>query len=258
MLIIQGHQLEYRWFYPSGNPDQQPPLILLHEGLGSLSLWRDFPAQIADATSCPVLAYSRYGYGKSAPLKAAREVDYMHAEALDALPELLSKLGIENPLLIGHSDGASIAIIHAGVGEWPVRALVLMAPHVMVEDITVNSIAEAKVAYETSDIATKLGRYHDDVDTTFWGWNNIWLDANFRRWNIEEYLPGIACPVLLIQGENDQYGTTAQLAAIEQRVRGPVQTVLLPRCGHSPHKDQPQATIQAIRRFVSGFNTPGQ
>ncbi len=175
----------------------------------------------------------------------------MHREALEVLPELLDSLSIRNPVLIGHSDGASIALIHAGAGSRPVRGLVLMAPHVFVEDITVNSIAEAKVAFENTGLPAKLARYHDDVASTFRGWNDIWLHPDFRRWNIEEYLAGVNCPLLLIQGEDDQYGTAAQVRAIARQVNGPVETLMLPNCAHSPHLDQMQATVERIAHFVA-------
>jgi pimeloyl-ACP methyl ester carboxylesterase len=250
-LDAGGRRLEYDWFRPDSSAPGTPVLVLLHEGLGSLALWKQFPALLAQASGCPVLAYSRYGYGKSDRLAAPRAVDYMHREALEVLPEVLAQLGIESPILVGHSDGASIALIHAGAGGFPVRGVVAMAPHVFVEDITVASIAEARVAFETTDLPQKLGRYHDDVESTFRGWNDIWLHPDFRRWNIEEYLSGIRCPVLLIQGEDDQYGTLLQVEAIARQVSGPVETLVLPECAHSPQVDQKQATLDAIAAFVA-------
>jgi pimeloyl-ACP methyl ester carboxylesterase len=246
------HRLECRWLRPAAaraHP-QRPVLVFLHEGLGSTALWKTFPDCVAEATGCPALVFSRYGYGKSDRLEAARGVDYMHREALDTLPEVLRQFGIHDPILIGHSDGASIALIHAGAGQWPVRGLVAMAPHVFVEDITVRSIAQAKVTFETTDLAQKLARYHDYPTSTFMGWNDIWLHPDFRRWNIEPYLPGIAGPVLLIQGEDDQYGTVAQIDAIARQVHGQVRKVILPDCAHSPHVDQKEATLEAISAFV--------
>jgi pimeloyl-ACP methyl ester carboxylesterase len=225
-------------------------LVFLHEGLGSTALWKDFPALVAEATGCSVLIYSRYGHGKSDRLAEPRMVDYMHKEALEALPQVLEALSIRDPFLIGHSDGASICIIHAASGRWPVRGLVLMAPHVFVEDITVASIAQAKTAFETTDLALRLGRYHDDAMATFRGWNDIWLHPDFRAWNIEACLPRITAPVLLIQGEDDQYGTMAQVEAIERQLGGPVDTAVLARCAHSPHVDQTQTTLAAIAEFV--------
>ncbi len=250
-LDAGGHRLEYGWFRPDSSAPDAPVLVLLHEGLGSLGLWKQFPGLLAQATRCPVLAYSRYGYGKSDRLTAPRAVDYMHREALGVLPDVLAQLGIDNPILVGHSDGASIALIHAGAGGLPVRGVVAMAPHVFVEDITVASIAEAKVAFETTDLPQKLGRYHDDAVSTFRGWNDIWLHPDFRRWNIEEVLADIRCPVLLIQGKDDQYGTLLQVEAIARQVSGPVETRVLPECAHSPHVDQKQATLDAIAAFVA-------
>jgi pimeloyl-ACP methyl ester carboxylesterase len=181
----------------------------------------------------------------------------MHREALETLPQLLETLEVRAPVLIGHSDGASIALIYAGSGRSYLRGVVAMAPHVFVEKISVASIAEAKVAFETTDLRSRLARYHDDVDTAFWGWNDIWLHPDFRRWNIEAYLPAITCPMLLIQGEDDQYGTMAQIEAIERLVSGPVETLKLPRCAHSPHVDRRDATLEAIARFVSQVKAKG-
>lgn len=231
--------------------------MFLHEGLGSVAMWKQFPRQVAEATGCPALVYSRFGYGKSDKITQARKVDYMHREALDVLPEILDQLDIEAPILIGHSDGASIALIHAGAGQRPVRGVVAMAPHVFVEDVTVQSIAEARTTFQNTDLGERLGRYHDDVVSTFRGWNDIWLHPDFRRWNIEEYLAAIAVPILLIQGEDDQYGTVAQVEAIARQVSGPVETVLLPDCAHSPHQSlQKDATIAAIAGFVARLRKP--
>jgi pimeloyl-ACP methyl ester carboxylesterase len=201
-----GHRLEYKRINPRPRPGaaDAPVLVFLHEGLGSVAMWKDFPETVSHATGCPAIVYSRYGYGKSDRLAEARGVDYMHREALEVLPQLLDALSIRNPILIGHSDGASIALIHSGAGSRPVNGLVLLAPHVFVENITVQSIAEAKVAFENTDLRARLARYHDDAESTFRGWNDIWLHPDFRRWNIEEYLPGVACPVLIIQGDDDQ------------------------------------------------------
>ncbi len=249
-----GHRLEYTRIDPephTGAVADAPVLVFLHEGLGSVALWKDFPESASHATGCPTIVYSRYGYGKSDRLAGARGVDYMHREALEVLPQLLDSLSIRNPILIGHSDGASIALIHAGTGSRPVRGLVLLAPHVFVEDITVKNIAEAKVAFENTDLPAKLARYHDHAESTFRGWNDIWLHPDFRRWNIEEYLPGVVCPVLLIQGEDDQYGTAAQVSAIAEQVNGPVEKLMLPNCAHSPHVDQKQACVERIAQFVA-------
>ena len=260
-LQAGGHRLEVQNYRPGGLSDADaasgPTLVFLHEGLGSVALWKQFPRQVAEAAGCPALVYSRYGYGKSDKLDAPRAVDYMHREALEVLPDVLGQLGIASPVLIGHSDGASIALIHAGAGKRPVRGVVAMAPHVFVEDITVKSIAEAGETFRTTDLPDRLGRYHDDVVSTFRGWNDIWLHPDFRRWNIEEVLAGIAVPVLLIQGEDDQYGTVAQVEAIARQVSGPVETVMLPDCAHSPHQSpQKDATIAAIVGFVGNLRKP--
>jgi pimeloyl-ACP methyl ester carboxylesterase len=231
----------------------RPTLVFLHEGLGSVAMWKDFPARVAEATGCETIVYSRAGYGQSDGIVGARSVTYMHDEALVDLPALLDALVVERPVLVGHSDGGSIALIHAAASGRPIRALVLMAPHVVVEDLSVASIAKAKVAYETTDLRSKLARYHADVDGAFWGWNRIWLDPAFRRWDITRYLPRLRCPVLAIQGEEDEYGTMAQVDQIAAAVPG-AQLVKLPRCGHSPHRDQPQATIDAIARFVAALH----
>jgi len=226
-----------------------PELVFLHEGLGSASHWKDFPALVSASTGCPVTVYSRYGAGNSDPLTEARPVRYMHDEALDVLPELLAALPIENPILIGHSDGASIAIIYAGAHD-RLRGAVLLAPHVFVEELSVRSIAEAKVSFESTDLRERLGRYHRDPARTFWGWNSIWLHPDFRSWNIEEYLPGVTCPMLVIQGLDDQYGTMAQVEAIRKRSGGPVEVLKLENCRHSPQRDQPKVTLEAITKFV--------
>jgi pimeloyl-ACP methyl ester carboxylesterase len=243
-----GRSLECEWIEGG-----EPTLVFLHEGLGSIRQWRDFPARAARASGCRVLLYNRYGYGDSDVLAEPRVgVRFMHDEALVALPELLAGVRIEAPVLVGHSDGASIALIHAGAGH-PVRGLVLMAPHVFVEDICIRSIEQARHTFETGDLRARLGRYHRDPEKTFHLWNDVWLDPEFRRWNIEEYLPGIRAPVLAIQGEDDAYGTMAQLEAIARQVRGPCELLKLARCGHSPQRDQPEATLAALTRFVGAL-----
>jgi pimeloyl-ACP methyl ester carboxylesterase len=245
---IRGRRIEVRTI--AGEPDRAP-LVFLHEGLGSVAMWRGFPARVAEVTGCPAVVYSRYGYGGSDVLEAPFEVDYMHREAQDTLPELLDRLRIKQPILIGHSDGASIALIYAGSHDGAVRGLAVLAPHVFVEDISVSSIEEAKVAFETTDMQKKLARYHADARRTFYGWNDIWLHPDFRRWNIEEYLPRIRCPVLAVQGEDDEYGTMAQVETIAARVAGPCELVKIPECGHRLHRDQHDLTLDAIARFVT-------
>jgi pimeloyl-ACP methyl ester carboxylesterase len=246
-LSVCGHRLEVVRI--RGGREDVPELVFLHEGLGSASHWKDFPERAAKATGCPVTVYSRYGAGNSDLLTEPRSVRYMHEEALQSLPELLSQLEIEDPILVGHSDGGSIAIIHAGVHD-QVRGLVLLAPHVFVEELSVASIAEAKVKFETTNLAQKLARHHRDAARTFWGWNGIWLHPEFRSWNIEEYLPRISCPVLVIQGLEDQYGTMAQVEAIRAQSGGPVEVLALEDCRHSPQRDQPEKVLEAITGFV--------
>lgn len=243
-----GHSLEYEWVGEAGA--QAPALVFLHEGLGSIRQWRDFPAQVAQATGRRALVYSRYGYGQSDVLREDRAgVDFMHREALEALPALLKALGIERPVLVGHSDGASIALIHAGAGH-PVRALALMAPHVFVEPVCLTSIREANAAFAGGELAQRLAKYHRNAARTFHLWADAWLDPAFEQWNIEEYLGGIACPVLAIQGEDDAYGTMEQLERVRRGVRGSCTLLKLPACGHAPFRDQPQRTLAALTEFV--------
>ena len=243
-----GHRLEHERI---DGDAARPTLVLLHEGLGSVALWRDFPAKLAHATGAPLVVYSRHGYGQSEALAAPRTPRYMHDEALVVLPELRRALGLKDVVLVGHSDGASIALIHAGSGRWPVRALVLEAPHVFVEDVSIASIAAAREAYATTDLRQRLQRYHADVDSAFRGWNDAWLDPAFREWNIAAYLPGVRCPVLAIQGEGDEYGTLAQIAAIEGGVKGRFEKLVLGGCKHTPHRDQERVVLHAMAAFVA-------
>lgn len=246
-VTVCSHRIEYERVVVTRA--DRPTLVFLHEGLGSVAMWRDFPSRVAHATNCNALVYSRYGYGSSEPLREPRTVSYMHDEALATLPELLDQLAIDRPILVGHSDGGSIALIHAGGARRPVGGLVLMAPHVLVEDISIASIAAAKVTYETSDLRAKLAPYHADVDSAFWGWNRIWLHPDFRRWNIEDYLPRVSCPVIAMQGEDDEYGNMEQLARIGRQVAD-VELLTLKDCRHSPHRDQPEAVMEAMTAFV--------
>ena len=226
-----------------------PTMVFLHEGLGSVAMWRDFPQRVADATGCEAVVYSRAGYGRSGPARLPRPVDYMHHEGELVLPQLLERLELEQPILFGHSDGASIALICAGNTAQDLAGLVVMAPHVMVEDISIASIAAAGRAWRETDLPARLGRYHDDVEAVFTGWNDIWLDPDFRAWNIEACLPRIRCPVLAIQGEDDEYGTMAQIERIADAA-AEVELLRLADCRHSPHKDQPEAVIAAVQGFV--------
>lgn len=246
-LTIRGHSLEVQRI--PGRNSRAAELVFLHEGLGSVSHWKDFPAQVAAITGCPVTVYSRHGCGGSGVLTEPRTVSYMHDEGLRTLPDLVAKLQIENPILIGHSDGGSIALIYAGAHH-QVRGLFLLAPHVFVEELSLTSIAQAKTTFETTNLPEKLGRHHRDAARTFWGWNDIWLHPDFRRWNIEEYLPRITCPILAIQGIDDEYGTMAQVQAIARQSRGPVEILPLAQCRHSPQRDQPDIVLAAIAKFL--------
>jgi len=225
-------------------------LVFLHEGLGSAGLWRDFPAQLGARTGLPALVYSRFGYGGSDVLIDQRTIEYMHREALEVLPALREALGLDDVILVGHSDGGSISLIHAGAGRWLVRGLMLMAPHVFVEDVTIAGIEDAKLAYETTDLPVRIGRRHTDGEATFRGWNDIWLNPAFRDWNIESFLPGIAAPVLVLQGEGDEYGSALQLEAIAAQTGGRVEMLLIPDCRHSPQRDQPEVVLDAMAVFV--------
>jgi pimeloyl-ACP methyl ester carboxylesterase len=247
---VRERNLEYQLI--PAHQINRPTLVLLHEGLGSVSMWRDFPARVATATGCRTLTYSRHGYGRSDVLEEAFKPDFMHREARDVLPELLAALDIENPVLVGHSDGASIALLHAGDRCNTVAGLVVMAPHCFVEDISIRSIEAAKVAFETTDLPEKLAKYHRDARRTFHGWNDIWLDPDFRSWNIEDCLPHIRCPILAIQGVDDEYGTMAQIEAIAAQASSSpgVELLKLADCRHSPHRDQTLAVIDAIGRFI--------
>lgn len=225
----------------------RPALVLLHEGLGSVGLWRSFPTELQRVTGRRVLAFSRHGHGGSQSPEHPRTPAFFHEEALDVLPALLTTLDAHDPVLVGHSDGASIALIHAA--HHPVDALVLLAPHVFVEDVTVAAIQETREAYLTGGLRERLGRHHADPDAAFWGWCDVWLDPEFRSWNLEDEAERVAAPTLLIQGAADPYGTLEQLDRIEARVCGPVQRLVVSG-GHSPHLEQGDRTVQAIEEFL--------
>ena len=233
-VTLDDIELEYFRIEGRGTPT----LVFLHEGLGSALLWRKFPEAVARSTGLPALIYSRYGNGFSAPLREPREPRYMHDEALTALPALLDALGIDDVVLIGHSDGASIAIVFAA--EYPERtkALVLEAPHLFVEDLSVASIASIRTVFETSDLRARMQRHHADADRTFYGWNDVWLSGAFRSWDVNGYAARLQAPVLAVQGDADEYGTPAQIDALAALARGSVDRVLLAGCGHAPHRDR--------------------
>lgn len=249
-LDISGQRLEYRMIGP--RPDQAPTIIMLHEGLGCVGLWNSFPDRLAEATGAGVFVYSRAGYGKSSPVKLPRPLSYMHDEARETLPRLLSEIGFRRGLLLGHSDGASIAAIYAGsVQDHRIRGLALIAPHFFVEDVSIKSIEEAKVAYAQTDLREKLARYHSDVDNAFRGWNDAWLDPGFRAWNAIEELAYIRVPILIVQGGQDQYGTVAQIEMAQEECYCPVDVTLLPNAKHSPHREAPDETLNVVADFAN-------
>jgi pimeloyl-ACP methyl ester carboxylesterase len=248
-LHIGASELEYRMIGPA--PGDAPTIVLLHEGLGSAGLWGDFPEKLQAATGAGVFAYSRAGYGASSPATLPRPLDYMHVEALEVLPRLLDAIGFRRGLLVGHSDGASIAAIYAGgVQDHRIRGLALIAPHFVVEELSVKSIAEIKVAYETTDLRAKLARWHTNVDNAFHGWNEAWLNPKFRDWDISEYLAYIRVPVAIVQGAGDRYGTIRQIEIAEQECYCPVDVSIITGAGHSPHREAPEATLNAIAEFA--------
>jgi pimeloyl-ACP methyl ester carboxylesterase len=245
-LDVTGHSLHYACL---GSEYEGSPIVFLHEGLGSVELWRRFPSDVVTRTRRPAVVYARRGNGWSTPLREPRRRDFMHVEALEVLPRVLRHLVAGTPTLVGHSDGASIAIVHAGAGN-PVERLVLIAPHVFVEDVAIASIASIRESFGTSELAEKMAKYHTEPETTFKGWADIWLSPEFRDWNIEDHLPGIKCPTLLIQGDADEYGTTSQLDAIEEKVNAPIERLLVEGADHSPHLSHPEIVAAAVADFV--------
>ncbi|HKY85657.1 MAG TPA: alpha/beta hydrolase [Pseudorhodoplanes sp.] len=249
-LDVGDQQLEYRMIGP--RPDRAPTIVMLHEGLGCVGLWNDFPDRLAAATGVGVFVYSRAGYGQSSGVKLPRPLTYMHEEARDTLPKLLTAIGFRRGLLLGHSDGASIATIYAGsIQDHRVRGLILIAPHFFVEDVSIASIADAKTAYAQTDLRGKLARWHKDPDNAFRGWNDAWLDPGFREWNITQELAYIRVPILIVQGEGDQYGTVKQIAAAQEECYCPVEVTLIPGARHSPQKERPDATLKAVSDFAN-------
>lgn len=229
-----------------------PTLVLLHEGLGCVALWKDFPARLRDATELPVLVYSRRGYGRSDPIELPRPPSFMHDEARETLPALLRTCGVDDLVLVGHSDGGSIALIHAAsFPDAPVRGVIAEAAHVFVEDVTLESIRRAAAAYEDSDLRSRLARYHgDNVDGAFHGWSRVWLSPAFRNWDLRPQLAAIRCPVLAIQGDHDPYGTLAQVDAIAHAVAGDFESLVLSHVGHAPHVEQPDVALATMARWT--------
>jgi pimeloyl-ACP methyl ester carboxylesterase len=248
-LDLGDQRLEYRMVGP--RPGEAPTLVLLHEGLGSVAMWGDFPDMLAAATGCGVFVYSRRGYGRSSAAHLPRKLDFMHVEARETLPKILDAIGFERGLLVGHSDGASIAAIYGGsIQDHRVCALVLMAPHFIVESVTSKAIAEMRQAFETSDLRARLARYHDDVGATVEGWSDVWLKGDFSSWDLTEDLAYIRVPILIIQGEDDQYGTVRQVEIAQDECYCPVEVVMLPGVRHVPHREGAEKTLAAIVDFV--------
>lgn len=246
----QTIDIEYQWL--NETQKEAPILLFLHEGLGSIALWRDFPKTLCETLGYRGLVYSRPGYGWSTPRPTNEywQIDFMHQQAIDVLPIFLESLHVQSPVwILGHSDGGSIALLAAANKPYLVKGIIVLAPHIFVENLTISSIKEAKELYLKGDLKQKLARYHQDVDSAFWGWNDIWLDSEFKNWDITNEISSIQCPVLAIQGFDDPYGTMAQIDGIKECV--PNTTLLkIPDCGHSPHRDQPIIVIDGIKEFL--------
>lgn len=255
---IQGSRLEYLWYGP--RPTEAPTLVFLHGGLGSATSWGDYPLKVADTLRCGALVYSRSGYGSSDPIETPREVDFMHREALEVLPKILDEFDVRDAALIGHSDGASIAIIFAGSethARARIHALVLEAPHVYVEDLTISSIGVAVKNYNEGELKKRLEKYHEHVEDTFRGWCQIWLHPEFRRWNIEQFIPSIRVPILVIQGKDDRFGMLDQVRRIQDKCLGSIQTKILPDCRHRPHREYPEETLESTVDFLRRYGPYG-
>lgn len=250
MLRLDGRALEAAWWGKA--PGEAPTLVLLHEGLGSVDLWRDFPARLAAATGLGVFAFSRFGYGASDPAPLPRPMAYMHEEAVEVLPRVLDLAGIGRCALVGHSDGASIVIINGGeVRDARVRGLVLIAPHLFVEDVTIASIAAARDAYEAGGLRRRLSRHHRDVESAFRGWNGAWLDPRFRAFDITGSMARVRVPVLVVQGADDPYGTARQVRACQEKAGGPVEARMIEGAGHAPHLEAADSVVMAVAGFAS-------
>ena len=258
-LDAAGHRLTARWLGPPA--DESPTLVFLHEGLGSIGQWKDFPTELASATGCGALIYDRFGYGGSDQLDPPyeRPVDFMQIEAREVLPAVLDQTGVRQAILVGHSDGGSIALLAAATLDTRIRGVITEAAHIFVEPESVASIEEAVIAYRAGDLRDKLARYHGEaVDSAFYGWANTWLKSDFEAFHIEGYLRAITCPVLAIQGVDDAYGTPAQLDMIKAAASGPVETMLLAECGHAPHQDLHDDVLALMGNFVGAVLTPAE
>lgn len=245
-------QLEYQWV--GDETSELPVVVFLHEGLGSIAMWKDFPARFCSDNGFRGLVFSRYGYGRSTPKPPDERwsPDFMHVQAHELLPMLLEQLDVRRPWLFGHSDGASIALLHAAKSD--VAGVVAVAPHLFVEDISIHSIEQARIAYDTGDLKQRLSRYHADPDSAFHGWNDAWLSPAFRHWNIEDELATIRCPVLAVQGEDDEYGTLAQIRRIARRLPK-TRLLVIAKCAHSPQRDQPERLSTQAAQFIREHST---
>lgn len=249
-LTVNGAALEYACFGPAPT-EGATVIVMLHEGLGCTALWRDFPARVAEATGQPVFVYSRQGYGQSDPAELPRPLDFMTREATGVLPAILDEIGAGSYVLFGHSDGATISAIYAGsVEDHRVRGLILMAPHFFTEEMGLAEIAKAKEAFEQGELKQRMAKYHSDPENAFRGWNDTWLNPDFRKWNVAEVIDYLRIPVLAIQGRDDQYGTLAQIEEIETRAYSPVDTLILEDCKHAPHIEQPEQVLDAVAEFT--------
>jgi len=250
-LDIQVNEkiLESVWYGPA--PKDAPTLIFLHEGLGSVSTWKDFPQKLSQRTGCGALVYSRFGYGKSEKCEIPRLLNFMHEEGLEVLPEIIALCRIQKYILLGHSDGASIALIHAGSDNAnELVGIINEAPHVFCESLTISSIQKLRENFNSGNLRDRLKKHHKNIDLTFNGWVDVWLDEEFTKWNIESYLPRIKVPQLIIQGNDDEYGTSAQVEVIERLSGGSVKKCFLDKCAHSPHRDQQAKTLRVMTEFV--------
>ena len=244
-----GCSLEYACYGPE--PQSAPTIVMLHEGLGCVRLWREFPKFVSESTGFGVFAYSRAGYGQSDSVSLPRSVDYMTREAQDVLPDVLNSIGLMRGILLGHSDGATISAIYAGsVSDLRIRGLILIAPHFFAEEAGLLEIARVGRNFGISDMKLKMAKYHRNPEAAFRGWNDVWLHPDFKRWNVSDVIDHLRIPVLAIQGEDDQYGTLAQISEIEDRINSPFEKLILPKCGHSPHINQPEMTLAAITEFA--------
>lgn len=252
-LEAAGHRLRACWV-GAAEAAAGGNLVFLHEGLGSLAQWRDFPEAVCRTVGGRGLVYERWGFGGSERLALPRPTDYLHREAEEALPEVLAACDIDKPILIGHSDGASVALLYAAAYPERARACVSLAAHVFVEDVTIAGIRDVIARWDGGDLRDRLARYHGgNTEAMFRGWAETWLRPDFRAWDMVDHLPRIVCPVLVMQGEDDEHGSVAQVETIAKGVSGPVETLLIPGCGHSPHLQARDAVLARIADFVTGL-----